>query len=147
MTVRVLYQRYLAETWGRVILVFLVLAVSLIVRLLLFNISGYEIDEGTFTAWFNTAAEGGLYGFYDATWCDYPPFNIYIFWIFGKLANAVSSWDITFFIRLGPNLFDLATAALIFYFLRKRFSFKASLAVMTVYALVKARPVQRSLPP
>jgi len=134
MTVRILFQRYLAGTRGKIILVFLILAASLALRLLLFNISGYKIDEGSFAAWFNTAAEGGLYGFYDSTWCDYPPFNIYVFWIFGKLAHAISSWDITFFIRLGPNLFDLATAALIFYFLRKRFSFKVSLAVMTVYA-------------
>jgi len=134
MTVKLLFQQYLSGTRGRVSIVLLVLAASLALRLLLFNVSGYKIDEGTFASWFNVAAEGGLYGFYDATWCDYPPFNVYVFWVFGKLAQAISSWDITFFIRLGPNLFDLAIAVLIFYFLRRRFSFKASLVVMTVYA-------------
>ena len=116
-------------------MVILTLAVSLLVRLLLFRYHGYYIDENNFKAWYNTAAEKGLYGFYDSTWSDYPPFNIYIFWIFGKLAHAIGPGSLYLLIKLPQNLFDLATAYLIFRFVRQRYSFLFALGAMAVYAL------------
>lgn len=128
-------RRYLAGSRGRAVLVIAVLAASLITRFLLFRIQGCHIDEACFSAWFNHAAQVGLYGFYDPpNWCDYPPFNIHIFWVFGKLAQAIGPGSLPFLIKLPQNLFDLATAVLIFYFLRQRLSFKVSLAVMAIYA-------------
>ncbi|MBE0415768.1 MAG: glycosyltransferase family 39 protein [Dehalococcoidia bacterium] len=127
-------QRHLMRPRSRAGLIIAVLAVSLILRLLLFRLQGYYVDEACFSAWFNTAAEKGLHAFYDATWCDYPPFNIYIFWVFGKLAHAMGPDSLSFLIKLPQNLFDLATAFLIFHLLRQRFSFKVSLAVMAAYA-------------
>lgn len=103
--------------------------------MLLFRYHGYYIDEESFKACYNTAAEKGLYGFYDSTWSDYPPFNIYIFWLFGKLAHAIGPGSLDFLIKLPQNLFDLATAYLIFRFLRPRYSFLFSLGAMAVYAL------------
>ncbi len=127
-------QRHLSEPRGQAVLVFLVLVVSLIVRLLLFRVEGCWGDLEVFKWWFNTAADGGLPAFYDNAWSDYPPLNIYIFWVFGKLAHALGPDSLPFIIKLPGNLFDLATAFLIFRFLRPRFSFKVSLAVMAIYA-------------
>ncbi len=127
-------QSFASEPRGQVFLVILTLAISLLVRLLLFHYHGYHIDEGSFKAWYNIAAEKGLHNFYDSTWCDYPPFSIYIFWLFGKLAHAIGPGSLDLLIKLPQNLFDLATAYLIFRFLRPRYSFKFSLGVMAVYA-------------
>lgn len=128
-------QRFASKPGGQVFLVVLTLAVSLLVRLLLFRYHGYYIDENSFKAWYNTAAEKGLHNFYDSTWSDYPPFNIYIFWIFGKLAHALGPGSLYLLIKLPQNLFDLATAYLIFRFVRQRYSFLFALGAMAVYAL------------
>ena len=93
-----------------------------------------HIDEGSFTAWFVTAAERGLSAFYDSTWSDYPPFNIYIFWVFGKLAQAIGPDSLPFILKLPQTLFDLATAFLIFGFLRPRVSLKVALGLTALYA-------------
>ncbi|MDX1813763.1 MAG: glycosyltransferase family 39 protein [Candidatus Bathyarchaeia archaeon] len=92
----------------------------------------------TFSSWFNTAAEGGIRTFYNPpNWCDYPPFNVYFFWGFGSLAKALSlsgTSAIFSFIKLLPNLFDLATAFLIFVFVRQRLNFKTGLLAAALYA-------------
>jgi Gpi18-like mannosyltransferase len=68
--------------------------------------------------------------------CDYPPFNVYIFWVFGSLAERLSllnGWSSPI-LKLPSTLFDTATAGLIFVFLRKRLSFDTSLIATTFYA-------------
>ena len=127
-------QRFSSERRGQIFLVVAILTISLIVRLLLFHYHGYHVDEGTFKAWYNIAAENGLRNFYDSTWCDYPPFSIYIFWLFGNLAHAIGPDSLDFLIKLPQNLFDLATAYLIFRFVRSSYSFPAALGAMTIYA-------------
>ncbi len=129
-------QRQLSEHRGEAALVVIVLAVSLLVRLLLSRfLPAYGVDLALFRFWFDAAADKGIPGFYDAIPnCDYPPFNVYIFWLFGKLAYATGQYTSAFIIKLPGTLFDLATAFLIFRFLRSRFSFKVSLAVMAIYA-------------
>ncbi len=107
------------------------------VRLLLFPFQGYPIDIGDFTSWFNTAAEHGVRGFYQAAgWSDYPPFNVYIFWVFGSLAKTVSVIGVNAvaIVKLVPNLFDLATATVIFLFVRKQLSLNQSLLAAGLYA-------------
>ena len=114
------------------------LGLSFLVRLLLFPTQGYVNDLNTFASWFNTAAEHGPRVFYNVvSWCDYPPFNVYFFWGFGSLARALSfsgTPSIFFMIKLLPNLFDIATAFLIFVFVRKRLDFKAALFATALYA-------------
>jgi Gpi18-like mannosyltransferase len=128
-------QRFVSEPKGQITLVILTLVVSLIIRMLLFHYHGYSADEGTFKSWYNTAAEKGLRNFYDNTsFCDYPPFNIYIFWIFGQLAHSIGASSLDFLVKLPQNLFDLATAYLIFRFLRPKHSFLFALGVMAIYA-------------
>jgi Gpi18-like mannosyltransferase len=112
------------------------LSISFLIRLLLFPTQGYVNDLATFASWFNTAAEHGPRVFYSVvSWCDYPPFNVYFFWGFGSLAKALSGTSSMFyFIKLLPNLFDTATAFLIFVFVRKRLDFKAAVLATALYA-------------
>jgi dolichyl-phosphate-mannose-protein mannosyltransferase len=117
------------------------LLVAFVVRIALFPLQGYQNDMATYQYWFNTAAENGIRPFYtvvlqQAGWIDYPPFNVYVFWVFGNIAKAVSAWGINEInvVKLVPNLFDMATAALIYLFLRKQLSSKLSLLGTGLYA-------------
>jgi Gpi18-like mannosyltransferase len=113
-----------------------VLAVSLLVRLLLFPLPGYTVDINDFLSWFSTAATHGIRPFYsDTGWTDYPPFNVYIFWFFGSIANAASKAGISAvnIVKLAPNLFDIGTAVLIYVFVRKQASFKLAIAATALY--------------
>jgi Gpi18-like mannosyltransferase len=95
-------------------------------------------DLQTFEYWFKTAAENGPRVFYSTVgWCDYPPFNVYLFWSFGSLAKEFYLFGKPFavyIIKLLPNLFDIATAFLIFSFARKYMLFKTALLVLGFYA-------------
>jgi len=111
--------------------------VSFVVRVLLFPLQGYKADVTTFQAWFQTAANVGLRTFYTSTWSDYPPLNVYLFWGFGSLAKSLSLFgttSIVYLIKLVPNIFDAATALLIFAFVRKRFEFKMAMFATALYA-------------
>ena len=114
------------------------LSLSFLIRFLFFPTQGYVNDMNTFAYWFNTATDNGPRVFYSVvSWCDYPPFNVYFFWGFGSLAKALSlsgTPAIYPIIKLLPNLFDTATAFLIFVFVRKRLDFEAALLAMTIYA-------------
>jgi Gpi18-like mannosyltransferase len=114
------------------------LALSFIIRLLLFPTQGYINDLNTFAYWFSTAAEHGPRVFYSVvSWCDYPPFNVYFFWFFGSLARALSlsgTPSIFYIIKLLPNIFDAATTFLIFIFVRKKLDFKAAILAAVLYA-------------
>ena len=111
----------------------IVLFVSFLIRVLLFPQKGYPIDTGDFSYWFNAAATHGIRTFYSGgAFTDYPPFNVYIFWVFGSLAKAASI-NILTMIKLVPNLFDLATAVLIYFFVRKQSTFKLALVATALY--------------
>jgi dolichyl-phosphate-mannose-protein mannosyltransferase len=118
------------------------LALSFAVRFLLFPTQGYVNDLNTFTFWFNTAAEHGPRVFYNvvletAGWIDYPPFNVYFFWGFGSLAQALSlsgTQAMSSIVKLAPNIFDIATAFLIYVFVRQRLNFKTALLATALYA-------------
>ncbi len=114
------------------------LSLSFIIRFLLFPTQGYANDLATFASWFNTAAENGPRVFYSiVSWCDYPPLNVYFFWGFGSLARALSlsgTSAMTYVIKLLPNIFDTATAFLIFVFVRRRLSFESAFLATALYA-------------
>ena len=114
-----------------------ILLAAFIVRLLLFSTDGCVGDMDAYVYWFSTAAEHGIRPFYDAAgWCDYPPFNVYVFWVFGSLANAVSAWGIHAYsvVKLAPTVFDLATVALVYVFLKKYLTPKQSVLGTALYA-------------
>jgi Gpi18-like mannosyltransferase len=115
------------------------LVIAFMVRFAFFSNQGYaEVDTRDFMIWFQTAANYGPRTFYSNTWCDYPPFNIYFFWIFGLLAKSLSLFGtslFTYVMKLPPNLFDMATSVLIFAFVRKHLDFKMALLTTALYAL------------
>jgi len=112
----------------------IILAVSFLVRVLLFPQQGYPIDTNDFSSWFNTAATHSIRPFYNiAGFADYPPFNVYIFWAFGSIDKATSINMLTM-IKLVPNLFDLGIAALIYFFVKKQSTFKLALVATVLYA-------------
>ena len=117
------------------------LLVAVLVRVLLYPLQGYANDMATFSYWFNTAANVGVRPFYtvvlsEAGWIDYPPFNVYIFWVFGSLAKAVAAFgiDMVNIVKLVPTLFDIATSALIYVFIRKQLTQKQALITTALYA-------------
>jgi Gpi18-like mannosyltransferase len=117
-------------------LVALLLA-AFLTRFLLFSIQGYNYDLSVYAAWIATATDRGLRSFYGNIWCDYPPFNVYIFYAFGNLAKLFGFYTmatIDYVVKFIPTLFDLATASLIYVFVRKRLSLKLSLATTAIYA-------------
>jgi Gpi18-like mannosyltransferase len=121
-----------------IVIVAVLLLAAFLVRLLFFSHQGYaQIDTADFRAWFQTAAHYGPRTFYLHTWCDYPPFNIYFFTIFGTLANSlgvIGTTMFTYVMKLPANLFDMATAFLIFAFVRKQSTFKFALLGTALYA-------------
>ncbi len=113
------------------------LLVAFVVRVAFFSSPGYQFETYDFKLCFQHAADVGPRTFYNDYWCDYPPFNIYFFWIFGNLANALSAFSSNLFlyiIKLPANLFDMATAALIFLLARRHVSFKLSTLALILYA-------------
>jgi dolichyl-phosphate-mannose-protein mannosyltransferase len=120
-------------TKREIIILALVLAISALVRALLFPTKGFPTDTGDFISWFTTASQHGIGPFYSlAGFADYPPFNVYIFWAFGSLANALNL-SIATMVKFVPNLFDLSTALLIFFFAKNQASFKIALASTALY--------------
>lgn len=113
------------------------LSLAFVLRVTLFPLQGYQNDMGTFISWFNTAADYGPRLFYSAvSWCDYPPFNIYLFWSFGSLAKSLGLFGtpfVTYMVKLVPNLFDMLIAGVIYLFVRKQLSFKLGLLAAALY--------------
>ena len=114
------------------------LLTAFLVRFAFFSNQGFAAtDTLDFMSWFQTAADVGPRAFYSTvSWCDYPPFNVYFFWIFGLMAKGLGVFGsslFTYVMKLPPNLFDLATAFLIFAFVRKHSSFKWALVATALY--------------
>src|SRR5208283_3165755 len=117
-----------------IIILAILLSVSFLVRVLLFPLKGYPIDTGDFTSWINTAVAYGIRPFYNvAGFTDYPPFSVYLFWAFGSFGKAVGISTANI-VKLIPNIFDLATAVLIYVFVRKQATFKTALLATSLYA-------------
>ena len=121
-----------------IIVIAVLLILAFFVRFAFFSNQGYQIDTGDFSAWFQRAADVGPRVFYNnGYWCDYPPLNIYFFWIFGLMAKSLSVFGtslFTYVMKLPANIFDLGTAFLIFAFVRKRLTFKLALLAAGLYA-------------
>jgi Gpi18-like mannosyltransferase len=111
--------------------------VAFIIRILLFSTQGYQNDMSTFISWFNTASHSGIGSFYtDVSWCDYPPFNVYLFWGFGSLTQILGLFGTSsavYIVKLVPNIFDLLIAGVIYLFVQKQSNFKLALLASAFY--------------
>ncbi|MBF0517944.1 MAG: hypothetical protein HQK97_12700, partial [Nitrospirae bacterium] len=101
---------------------------------------GHPIDVGTFKAWAVRAATVGLGGFYsEDVFADYPPGYVYIFYLIGKIKNAISLTDASksflLLIKLPSMITDIAAAHIVFLMARRNFSKAAAATLALAYAL------------
>jgi dolichyl-phosphate-mannose--protein O-mannosyl transferase len=89
-----------------------ILFTALVLRLFLSSFGTLQLDHGTFVAWGNSLAEGGLKNFYNG-WSDYLPGYLYILWILGKINLLLPSLQ-TILFKLPAILADIATGYLIY---------------------------------
>lgn len=89
-----------------------VLFSALVFRLFISNFGTLQLDHGTFVAWGNNLASGGLNKFYDS-WSDYFPGYLYILWLLGKI-NAFVPEAQTILFKLPAIFADIATGLVIY---------------------------------
>src|SRR4030042_1792609 len=106
--------RYLVYTpRGQGLFVIITLAFSLAVRVFMFRFAGYHIDEASFTSWYNTAADHGIRSFYDTTtFCDYPPLNVYFFWILGQMHSIYTFFMVASLYSAMRSKYELSSGLL-----------------------------------
>jgi len=98
-------------------------------------IPGYGVDISCFRAWGTRVMTGGAANFYaSGDFCDYPPGYILVL---GALAN-IGKWLGTglteLLVKLPSILCDVAAAALLYVYGKKRISEKAAFALAALYA-------------
>ena len=113
-----------------------VLAIAAVVRCLIARrIPGYGVDIGCFTAWANMMASQGAANFYSSgIFCDYPPGYILVLGLLGKIGQWRGTGATEMLVKLPSILCDLAAAAVLFCFARKRMPPKGALALAAIYA-------------
>ena len=123
------------------LIVIALLAAGLRVFLAL-RVAGYSVDISCFTAWSQRMASVGPAGFYRPDYfCDYPPGYMLLCWITGGLMNAFGAFSTSvgqpglLLVKLWPILFDLAGAALLYLYAKKRLGAFPALFLAALYAL------------
>lgn len=123
------------------LIVIALLAAGLRVFLAL-RVAGYSVDISCFTAWSQRMASLGPAGFYRPDYfCDYPPGYMLLCWITGGLMNAFGAFSMSvgqpglLLVKLWPILFDLAGAALLYLYAKKRLGTFPALFLAALYAL------------
>lgn len=114
--------------------IYMLLLAGLAIRLVgAINVKGFSVDISCFIAWAGSAA-GNLTGFYNSgTFCDYPPFYIYILFLIGKLGSLLGIGVNYFLVKL-PSIFaDLVTAYFLYRLSQKQLNQKFSLFISSLY--------------
>ncbi|MEO5359597.1 MAG: phospholipid carrier-dependent glycosyltransferase [Nitrospirota bacterium] len=101
---------------------------------------GHPIDIGTFKAWAVRAAAVGLSGFYSVdVFADYPPGYVYVFYLIGKIKDALSLPDMSksflYLIKLPSMITDIVAAHLVFLMARRYFPIAVAVWLALAYAL------------
>lgn len=89
-----------------------ILFIGLFFRLFLANFGTLQLDHGTFVAWGNSLAVGGLKNFYNG-WSDYFPGYLYLLWILGKINLYTPEFQEILF-KLPAIFADILTSLLIY---------------------------------
>ena len=98
-------------------------------------VPGYGVDVGCFTAWANMMAQNGAANFYTAdAFCDYPPGYILVLGVIGWVGKLLGTGATEMMIKLPSIACDVAAAALLYAFARKRISEKAAFTLSALYA-------------
>ena len=106
------------------------------------RVAGYSVDVNCFTAWSQQMVALGPAKFYlNIGFCDYPPGYMLLCWITGGLMNAFGTYNTAvgqpglLLVKLWPILFDLAGAALLYLYAKKRLGTFPALFLAVLYAL------------
>lgn len=98
-------------------------------------IPGYGVDIGCFTYWGSQMAETGAADFYNAAgFCDYPPGYILVLGLLGRIGKLTGTGVNEFMVKTPSILCDVAAAALLYGFCRKRVSRRSAFALAALYA-------------
>ena len=99
------------------------------------TVPGYGVDVGCFTAWANMMAQNGAADFYATdVFCDYPPGYILVLGVIGWIGRLLGTGATEMMIKLPSILCDVAAAALLYVFARKRVSERAAFTISAIYA-------------
>ncbi|MBQ7455947.1 MAG: glycosyltransferase family 39 protein [Clostridia bacterium] len=113
----------------------LLLAAAALRVILAAKVPGYGVDIGCFTAWANAMAGGGAANFYSSgMFCDYPPGYILVLGLLGKFGEWLGTGATEFLVKLPSIVCDLAAAALLYAFAKKRVPQRAAFAIAALYA-------------
>ena len=99
-------------------------------------VPGYGVDIGCFSSWANTMVEVGPANFYNAAgFCDYPPGYLLVLGLFGQIGKLLGTGVTTLLVKMPSILCDIAAAAVLYTYGRKRVSERAAFTVAALYAL------------
>jgi len=130
-----------------IILIIITLLAALIPRLLLSPYSGYPEDIAFFKEWSRNAVTFSIAHIYersvntDVILPNYMPIYLYFLRLSGFIYKTfispeynIDSASLTILLKINAIIFDLATALIIFYVLRKEFSFLAGYFGLVLYS-------------
>ena len=104
---------------------------AFVFRLFIANFGTLQLDHGTFVAWGNSLAIGGLKTFY-TSWSDYLPGYVYILWLLGKINLLFPEFQ-TILFKLPAILADVATGYLIYKIAVRVKSERVGIILSTIY--------------
>lgn len=116
-------------------------AVSMGIRLWLSPSVGHQGDIHFFEVWSSSLTLGGFGSIYARTWCDYPPFPLYIFSAIGLVYKSL--WSETFLLdttllrvllKLPSIVADLGCSLAIFFLVIRHTSFSKAVFAMALFA-------------
>ena len=114
---------------------FMLLAAAAARVLIALLIPGYGVDIGCFTNWGSLMADTGAANFYQsAGFCDYPPGYLLVLGLMGRIGSLLGTGMTELMVKLPSIICDIAAAAVLYAFCRKRVSHGAALTVAALYA-------------
>ncbi|MCX5726136.1 MAG: hypothetical protein NT030_02945, partial [Candidatus Saganbacteria bacterium] len=127
-------------TRNQIMILILILAAAFLLRAYFIPAPGYERDIQLFKIWSQNAAQFGASNVYDKTWCDYQPLYLYVLKAVGSIYRVFypdfreHTYLFDLLIKLPAILADILISIIIFFFLRRKFSYRVSLAGMSAFA-------------
>lgn len=98
-------------------------------------VPGYGVDVGCFTAWTEMMASSGPADFYVSdVFCDYPPGYMLVLGLIGWIGKVFGTGVTELMIKMPSILCDVAAAALLYAFAKKRTGEKNAFTIAALYA-------------
>jgi Gpi18-like mannosyltransferase len=113
------------------------LAAAFMLRLLILNMPYmFTLDVNTFRSWGETLFKVNPTHFYDNTWSDYPPFFMYLLWVWNWVAHTFTHQSMMSpqWIKFPSCVVDIVNAYLIFILLKGRVALRSAYRSAIFYA-------------